>query len=132
MDMMNPSEMVPRLDMVFLELAAAGIDFRRLSQDFWNIGGIYRAKRQCGRRSRWAQPTRVRLGPRACPGGLCSLRWPPAPPLCSINTPNILETLGESMTINSSHRKFQNTRSNLHTISEGFIMSIGASAVMRE
>ena len=28
MDMMNPSVMVPRLDLVFLELAAAEIDFR--------------------------------------------------------------------------------------------------------
>ena len=30
MDMMNPSMMVSRLDLVFLELAATGIDFRRL------------------------------------------------------------------------------------------------------
>ena len=30
MDMMNLSEMVSTLDLVFLELAAAGIDFRRL------------------------------------------------------------------------------------------------------
>ena len=30
MDMMNPSVMVSRLDLVVLELAAAGIDFRRL------------------------------------------------------------------------------------------------------
>ena len=31
MDMMNPSEIVSRLDLVFLELEAAGIDFRRLT-----------------------------------------------------------------------------------------------------
>ena len=37
MDMMNPSVMVSRLDLVFLELAAAEIDFRRIPQDFWNI-----------------------------------------------------------------------------------------------
>ena len=30
MDMMNPSVMVFRLDLVLLELAVAGIDFRRL------------------------------------------------------------------------------------------------------
>jgi hypothetical protein len=30
MDMMNPSVMVSRLDLVVLELAAARIDFRRL------------------------------------------------------------------------------------------------------
>ena len=30
MDMMNPSEMVSRLDLVVLELAAGGIDFRRI------------------------------------------------------------------------------------------------------
>jgi hypothetical protein len=38
MRMMNPSVMVSRLDLWFLELAAAGIDFRRLPQGFWNIG----------------------------------------------------------------------------------------------
>ena len=38
MDMMHPSVMVSRLDLVFLELAAAGIDFRRLHSGFWNIG----------------------------------------------------------------------------------------------
>ena len=37
MDMMNPSEMVSRLDLVVLELAAAGIVFRRLREGFWNI-----------------------------------------------------------------------------------------------
>ena len=37
MDMMNPSVMVFRLDLVVLELAAAGIDFRRLPYGFWNI-----------------------------------------------------------------------------------------------
>ena len=38
MDMMNLSVMVSRVDLVFLELAAAGIDFCRLPKDFWNIG----------------------------------------------------------------------------------------------
>ena len=35
---MNPSVTVSRLDLAFLELAAAGIDFRRLPYGFWNIG----------------------------------------------------------------------------------------------
>ena len=48
MDMMNPSVMVSRLDLVVLELAVAGIDFRRLPYGFWNIGGIYRVRRRCG------------------------------------------------------------------------------------
>ena len=30
--------MVSRLDLVVLELAVAGIDFRRLPKGFWNIG----------------------------------------------------------------------------------------------
>ena len=36
---------------------------------------------------RGAQPTRARSGGQARPGGLCPPRWPPAPPLSSINTP---------------------------------------------
>ena len=35
MRMMNPSVMVSRLDLVVLELAAAGIVFRRLPEGFW-------------------------------------------------------------------------------------------------
>ena len=38
MEVVNPSVMVSRLDLVVLELAAAGIDFRRLPLGFWNIG----------------------------------------------------------------------------------------------
>ena len=37
MGMMNPSEMVSRLDLVVLELAAAGIVFRRLPEGFWDF-----------------------------------------------------------------------------------------------
>ena len=44
---MNPSVMVPRLDLVVLELAAAGSIFRRLL-GFWEYWGIYRAKRRFG------------------------------------------------------------------------------------
>ena len=38
MRMMNPSVVVFRLDLVVLELVAAGIDFHRLPYSFWNIG----------------------------------------------------------------------------------------------
>jgi hypothetical protein len=37
MDMMNPSVMVSRLDLVVLELATVGIDFRRLLKGFWDF-----------------------------------------------------------------------------------------------
>ena len=37
MEMVNPSMMASRLDLVVLDSAAAGIDFRRLTKDFWNI-----------------------------------------------------------------------------------------------
>jgi hypothetical protein len=37
MDMVKSSEMVSRLDLVVLELAATGIVFRRLFLGFWNI-----------------------------------------------------------------------------------------------
>ena len=43
---------------------------------------------------RGAQPTRARLGAQARPGGLCPPRWPPAPPVCSINTPIFQKPLG--------------------------------------
>ena len=38
MRMMNPSVMVSRLDLVVLELAAAGIVFRQLPKGFWIFG----------------------------------------------------------------------------------------------
>ena len=38
MDMMNPSVMVSRFDMVVLDSVVARIDFRRLPYGFWNIG----------------------------------------------------------------------------------------------
>ena len=47
------------------------------SPRFLECWGIYRAKRQCGRPPRWAQPTWTRLGPQALPGGLCSPRSSP-------------------------------------------------------
>ena len=35
---------------------------------------------------RGAQPTRARQAPLVRPGGLCPPLWPPAPPLCTINS----------------------------------------------
>ena len=46
--------------------------------------------------------------------------------------PNIPETLGESMKNTSSRRKFQNREIQSNTITEGFIILIGASPMMRE
>ena len=40
MEVVNPSVMVSRLDLVVLDSAAAGMDFRRLPWAFWNIGGF--------------------------------------------------------------------------------------------
>ena len=40
MRMMNPCVMVSRLDLWFLELAMAGIDFCLLPQGFWYIGVV--------------------------------------------------------------------------------------------
>ena len=38
MEVVNPSVMVSRLDLVVLDSAASGIDFLRLPYGFWNIG----------------------------------------------------------------------------------------------
>jgi hypothetical protein len=40
MDMVKPPEMSSRLDLVVLELAAAGIVFRRYSRGFWDFRGF--------------------------------------------------------------------------------------------
>jgi hypothetical protein len=37
MDMVKPSEMVSRLDLVVLELTVAGIVFRGYAEGFWNF-----------------------------------------------------------------------------------------------
>jgi hypothetical protein len=44
MDMVKPSEMVSRLDLVVLELVAAGIVFRQLSRGFWDFRGFIELK----------------------------------------------------------------------------------------
>src|SRR3989337_2510327 len=69
MRMMNPSVMVSRLDLVVLELAAAGIVFRRLPQGFWifgvfieqrgGVGGVRGGHNPPGRA--WA-PRRAQVG----------------------------------------------------------------------
>ena len=46
--------------------------------------------------------------------------------------PNILETLEGSTKNTSSHRMFQNREIQSNTITEGFIILIGASPMMRE
>ena len=81
---------------------------------------------------RGAQPTRARLGGLARPGGLCLPRWPPTPPLRPIN-PQIFQKPYESRrnTIPAATSS-RTTRSNLDTITEGFIILIGASPMMRE
>ena len=62
-----------------------------MQQNFlWNFYGpedIQWAGEAPGGAPKGAQPTRALLGPPERPGGLCPPRWPPAPPLCSINTP---------------------------------------------
>ena len=86
MEVVSPSMMVSRLDLVVLDSAAAGIDFLSTPLGFLEYWSIYRAKRRCGRPPKWAKPIWALLGRQARPGGLCPPRWPPAPPLCSINT----------------------------------------------
>ena len=48
MRMMNPSVMVSKLDMVVLELAAAGIDFRQLPEGCWMIGVVIEQRGSAG------------------------------------------------------------------------------------
>ena len=76
MDMMNPSKMVSRFDLVFLELAATGIDFRRLPYGFWNIGGFIEQKGGAGgHRGGHNPPGRV-WAPRHALVGCALLRAP--------------------------------------------------------
>ena len=82
--MMNPSKMVSRLDLVVLELAAAGIVFRRLPQGFWifgvfidqrgGVGGGRGGHNRAGRA--WA--------PRCVLVGCAPLRAPPGPSLAHL------------------------------------------------
>ena len=72
----TPSEMVSRLDLVVLDSVV--VSWTLLG--FLKYWGIYRANSRFRGHPRWAQPTRVRLGLLACPGGLC----------CPRNTPLVL------------------------------------------
>ena len=85
------------------------------------------------------------VGPKKYQRGLRGEHNPPGAPRWVVPTlvaprtasllykyPNIPETLGESTKINSSHRKFQNHQIQSSTITEGFIVLIGASPMMRE
>ena len=67
----EPLPMVSRLYLVFLELAAAGIDFLSTPLGFMEYWGIYRAKRWFRGHPRSAQPIWARLGPQVRPGGCC-------------------------------------------------------------
>ena len=79
-----------------------------------------------------AQPTKARQEAQARPGGLCPPRVPPGPPLCSINTPIFPKPQGSRRNIDPAAAESRTTRSNLDTITEGFIILIGASLMMRE
>ena len=57
----------------------------KLFVDFFGPEDIQWDGEAPGGAPRGAQPTRAHLGAR--PGGLGPPRWPPAPPLCSTNTP---------------------------------------------
>ena len=76
--MISPSSGVPErgLDWFFVatEACGSGTSDLGLPQGFLEYLAIYRAKRRCGRPPRWAQSTRVCLGPQAGPGGLCPPR----------------------------------------------------------
>ena len=56
----------------------------------------------------------------------------PGPPLCSIKTPILPKPLGSQRKSIPGAASSRTTRSNLDTITEGFIILIGASPIMRE
>ena len=60
-------------------------------KNFYGPEGTQQALAAPGGAPREAQPTRMRQEAQACPGGLRPPWVPPGPPLCSINTPKILE-----------------------------------------
>src|SRR3990170_7045592 len=67
MDMVKPPEMVSRLDLVVLELAVAGIVFRRLPEGFWDFR-VFIERRSGGTGHRGGQH------PLAAPGP-CGAAW---------------------------------------------------------
>ena len=90
-----------------------------------------------GQSSTWgcpegAQPTRARLEAHARPGGLCPPWWPPAPLPRPINSQIFQNPSGSWRNRIPATASSRTTRSNLDTITEGFIILIGASPMMRE
>ena len=75
---------------------------------FFGLEDIPWAKEAPGGAPRGAQPTRACLEAQARPGGLCPPRVPPWTASLLYKYPNIPETLGESMKINSNRRRVKN------------------------
>ena len=98
---MNPSVMVFRLDLEVLELAAAGIVFRRLPWGFWNIWEFI-GIRGGGEGPRGGHNPSGRTGAAlARPGRLCSpqptslaLLWPTGCFLVQKKSPKSFATIG--------------------------------------
>ena len=105
---------------------------RNFADIFYGPEGTCWALVAPGRVTRRGQPTRARQEAQARPGGLCPPRWPPAPPLRSINTTIFQKPQGSRQNIHPATAESRTTRSNLDTITEGFTTSIGASPMMRE
>ena len=62
----------------------------------------------------------------------CALHRDPSTASDAYKYPNIQKMLGESTKNTSNRRKFQNREIQSNTITEGFIILIGASLMMRE
>ena len=75
-------------------------------------------RHQMGQRSTWGCPegaTTHHLVHHMRQGGLCPPRWPPAPPLCSINTPIFQKPQGSRRKSIPAAASSRTTRSNLKT-----------------
>ena len=84
---------------------------------------------------RWAVEATTHQGAPGCPRRAlmgCALHGPPFTASDAYKYPNIQKTLRESTKNTSSRRKFQNREIQSNTITEGFIILIGASPMMRE
>ena len=60
---------------------------RNFLWNFYGLEDIQWAGEALGGAPRGAQPTKAHLGHQARPSGFFPPRWPPALPLCSMNTP---------------------------------------------
>ena len=105
----------------------------KLFGDFFGPEDIQWAKEVPERR---AEETTTHQGAPEAPGGGPWWVVPSSGPLSTASDaykfPNISETLEESTKNTSSRRKFQNHEIQSNTITEGFIILIGASPMMRE